>query len=54
MAHPELQNLRRWSLVTRDAHALCRPHGFAALANPERHMEISDLGIYLRAEATAV
>jgi GNAT superfamily N-acetyltransferase len=39
LAHPDLQGLRRWSLVTRDAHALYRKFGFAPLAAPDRHME---------------
>ena len=38
--HASLQGLRRWHLVTRDAHALYRQFGFQPLANPERHMEI--------------
>jgi GNAT superfamily N-acetyltransferase len=38
--HPGLQNLRRWMLVTRDAHGLYRQFGFKDLAAPERHMEI--------------
>ena len=38
-AHPELQGLRRWVLLTRDAHALYRKTGYAALAKPERYME---------------
>ena len=38
--HPELQGLRRFLLVTQDAHGLYRKSGFAALAHPERHMEI--------------
>ena len=37
--HPELVGLRRWQLVTQDAHALYRPFGFGALASPEMHME---------------
>jgi GNAT superfamily N-acetyltransferase len=44
--HPRLQGLRRWMLVTRDAHALYRPFGFAALAQPERHMEVSRADFY--------
>ena len=40
MAHPELEGLRRWSLVTRDAHGLYRKFGFRELAAPERWMEI--------------
>jgi GNAT superfamily N-acetyltransferase len=38
--HPLLQGLRRWHLVTRDAHGLYRQFGFRELENPERHMEI--------------
>jgi GNAT superfamily N-acetyltransferase len=44
--HPELQGLRRWSLVTRDAHALYRRHGFELLAHPERAMEIRRAAVY--------
>ena len=47
MAHPELQGLRRFQLVTRDAHGLYAPHGFSAPATPERHMEIFRHGMYL-------
>src|SRR6185369_16427394 len=39
MAHPDLQNLRRFSLVTKDAHSLYAQFGFAPQANPTRHME---------------
>ena len=38
-SHPQLQGLRRWSLVTSDAHGLYRQFGFRELAHPERHME---------------
>ena len=34
LAHPELQGLRRWMLVTRDAHRLYEPFGFGPPANP--------------------
>jgi GNAT superfamily N-acetyltransferase len=37
--YPDLQNLRRWILATRDAHALYEKFGFAALRFPERWME---------------
>jgi GNAT superfamily N-acetyltransferase len=40
MSHPELQNLRRWLLATRDAHGLYRKAGFTELKTPERWMEI--------------
>jgi len=39
VAHPELQNLRRWLLVTRDAHPLYEKFGFRPLEKPDRHME---------------
>jgi GNAT superfamily N-acetyltransferase len=46
MSHPDLQHLRRWSLLTRDAHGLYRPFGFDAPRHPERYMEISNPDIY--------
>ena len=39
--HPELQRLRRWHLLTRNAHALYEQFGFRKLEKPERHMEIA-------------
>lgn len=39
-AHPDLQNLRRWLLATRDAHGVYAALGFTPLAAPERFMEI--------------
>jgi GNAT superfamily N-acetyltransferase len=45
-SHPKLQGLRRWHLVTRDAHGLYRQYGFNALAAPERHMESLDPNVY--------
>lgn len=39
-SHPELQGLRRWGLVTRDAHGLYRKFGFRELRHPESFMEI--------------
>jgi GNAT superfamily N-acetyltransferase len=47
-AHPELQNLRRWTLFTRDAHPLYRKVGFQDIEDPPRCMEIVDRGIYAR------
>jgi GNAT superfamily N-acetyltransferase len=49
MDHPGLAELRRFSLVTRDAHALYRPFGFAPLAHPDRHLEIVRPGLYRQA-----
>ena len=37
---PELQDLRRWMLVTADAHGLYEPQGFVPLRHPENVMEI--------------
>jgi GNAT superfamily N-acetyltransferase len=47
MAHPDLQGLRRFQLVTRDAHGLYSRHGFETPTNPDRHMEIFKHGMYL-------
>src|SRR5262245_63037803 len=52
-AHPDLQNLRRWLLVTADAHGLYAQHGFVALATPERVMERADPDVYARLDAVA-
>ncbi|HEY7436708.1 MAG TPA: GNAT family N-acetyltransferase [Methylomirabilota bacterium] len=38
-SHPELQNLRLWTLFTRDAHGLYRQHGFRDARYPDRLME---------------
>jgi GNAT superfamily N-acetyltransferase len=40
LAHPDLKGLRRWALVTRDAHNLYQLVGFTPLQKPERWMEI--------------
>ena len=48
VTHPELQNLRRWVLLTRDAHGLYRKFGFTEMAKPERSMERWDPKVYER------
>ncbi len=48
LAHPELQGLRRWSLVTRDAHKLYQRFGFHELKAPERWMERHAPEIYAK------
>ena len=48
MMHPDLQGLRRWGLVTRDAHGLYEKCGFTPLTNPPGHMEIMRPGLYLK------
>lgn len=40
--HPELQGLRRWCLLTRDAHGLYKQVGFTELNDPARWMEKYD------------
>jgi GNAT superfamily N-acetyltransferase len=46
MAHPALQNLRRWILLTRDAHRLYQQSGFTPIAAPERYMELHNPNVY--------
>lgn len=46
--HPALQNLRRWILLTRDAHGLYSKSGFTPLKAPERYMELHRPDIYER------
>jgi GNAT superfamily N-acetyltransferase len=48
MEHPDLQLLRRWMLMTRDAHRLYGPFGFKAPENPERLMIRLDPDVYAR------
>ena len=48
LAHPELQGLRRWLLVTRDAHALYRKFGFTAVADPSMLLTRHDPDVYAR------
>jgi GNAT superfamily N-acetyltransferase len=46
MNHPELEGLRRFQLVTRDAHGLYTRFGFGPLEHPERHLQIFRTGLY--------
>ncbi len=41
VSYPELHDLRRWMLATKDAHGLYARYGFNLLATPERFMEAS-------------
>ncbi len=50
-ALPGLQDLRRFMLATRDAHALYAGYGFTPLARPERMMERHDPQVYQRLAA---
>jgi GNAT superfamily N-acetyltransferase len=44
--HPHLQGLRRFVLVTRDAHRLYERFGFLPLARPEGYMELHRPNVY--------
>jgi len=44
--HPDLQGLRRWLLMTHDAHGLYAQFGFTPLANPPRAMERLNPNVY--------
>lgn len=46
MAHPDLQNLRRFCLATSDAHQLYTQFCFTSLTAPETMMEIRVADIY--------
>ncbi|HEV2469037.1 MAG TPA: GNAT family N-acetyltransferase [Candidatus Sulfotelmatobacter sp.] len=48
MRHPALQGLRRWILLTRDAHGLYKQFGFTPVKLPELYMELHNAGIYKR------
>ena len=44
--HPQLQGLRRFALITRDAGPLYARHGFSAPGNPAGYMEIVNRDVY--------
>ena len=46
LAHPRLQGLRRWCLVTRDAKSLYERVGFEQTPTPDRWMERLDPHVY--------
>lgn len=46
MQHPALQGLRRWILLTRDAHELYKQFGFVPVKSPERYMELHNSMVY--------
>lgn len=39
MEHPDLKEMRRWVLVTTDAHGLYRKFGFTSIEDPEHWMQ---------------
>ena len=46
--HPELHGLRRWLLVTRDAHGLYRKLGFTDVSDPSTLLTRHDPDVYAR------
>ena len=48
LRHPDLQGLRRFSLLTKDAHELYRRFGFHPPDEPDNYMEIRWRNVYGR------
>ena len=46
MNHPNLQGLRRWILLTGDAHDLYRKFGWTDIADPSKWMELHHKNVY--------
>ncbi|AWM14960.1 GNAT family N-acetyltransferase [Flavobacterium sediminis] len=46
MKHPDLQNLRRWILLTSTADWLYEKYGFTKLPKPELYMELFNPDVY--------
>lgn len=46
MNHEGLQELRRWILLTGDAHELYRQYGWTNIADPTKWMELHDKNVY--------
>lgn len=51
MAHPDLKNLRRICLATKDAHELYKKFGFEITKTPANWMEIKDNDLYKKMTA---
>ena len=43
MEHPDLREMRRWVLVTSDAHGLYKQYGFTSIEDPEHWMQLFKL-----------
>jgi GNAT superfamily N-acetyltransferase len=54
MQHPALQHLRRWILLTRDAHGLYSQFDFTLVSAPERYMELHQPEIYKTPQETEI
>lgn len=53
MAHPDLKNLRRLCLATKDAHELYKQFGFEVTKTPGNWMEVKDNDLYKKMKASA-
>jgi GNAT superfamily N-acetyltransferase len=52
LQHPALQGLRRWILLTRDAHGLYSQFGFTPLESADRYMELHRPDVYEMGKTT--
>ena len=50
MNHPKLQGLRRWILLTADAHELYKKFGWKEPAKPQNYMELFNPLVYQQQE----
>lgn len=48
MSYPNLQGLRRWILLTGDAHGLYRQFGWTDIADPSKWMELHNKNVYAK------
>jgi len=46
MSDPNLQGLRRWILLTADAHGLYRQFGWTNIGEPDKWMTVHDKNVY--------
>jgi GNAT superfamily N-acetyltransferase len=53
LSHPDLQNLRRFCLGTRDAHTLYERFGFQVTKSPQNFLEIKDNDLYRKMKSNA-
>lgn len=47
-SHPNLQGLRRWILLTSDAHGLYKQFGWKEIAEPAKWMDRHDKNVYVK------
>ncbi|MBS1741572.1 MAG: GNAT family N-acetyltransferase [Bacteroidetes bacterium] len=48
MQHPDVQGLRRWILLTGDAHELYKKYGWVSIKDPSRWMELHNKDVYVQ------